>query len=160
MGTILSLAELENTCAKLRNQKKKIVFTNGCFDILHRGHVEYLIKAKSFGDVLIVGINTDASVKRIKGENRPIVEQNDRAFLISNLLPVDFVVLFDEDTPSNLIKKLKPDVLIKGADWALNNIVGKDIVEEYGGIVETIELTPSQSTSGIIRRILERYSKS
>ena len=143
---------------KLKEQNRKVVFTNGVFDILHSGHVDYLSKAKSLGDILIVGVNSDSSVRRIKGKKRPIINETERAFIISNLKPVDFVTLFDEDTPQKLIEDIIPDVLIKGADWALDKIVGKDIVEKNGGIVQTIEFVNEQSSSKIIKSILDRYS--
>ncbi len=141
----------------LKAENKKVVFTNGCFDILHSGHVDYLNKAKSFGDILIVALNTDTSVKRIKGEKRPIVDQAHRAFLVSNLKSVDYVTFFDEDTPKEIIDAIVPDVLVKGADWELENIVGRDTVESNGGKVERVEFITDQSTSGIIETILKRY---
>lgn len=158
MGKIVSLEELKNEREILRRQKKIVVFTNGVFDIIHRGHIEYLTKAKQSGDVLVVGLNTDDSVRRIKGEKRPLVTQDDRAFVVSNLVPVDFVCLFSEETPLNLITIVVPDVLVKGADWNLDNIVGRDVVERAGGKVATIEFVPDRSTSTIIDRIVERYS--
>jgi D-beta-D-heptose 7-phosphate kinase/D-beta-D-heptose 1-phosphate adenosyltransferase len=121
--------------------------------------VDYLSKAKSFGDVLIVGLNTDVSVKRIKGTKRPILKQKERVFIISNLKPVDYVVLFDEDTPEKLISELLPDILIKGADWEIEKIVGKEIVEKNGGEVKTVDFVSHQSTSQIIDLIVNRYSK-
>ncbi len=159
MSYDVSLSELKSIRDKLKNQNKKVVFTNGCFDLIHSGHVDYLSKARKLGDVLIVGVNTDQSVKRIKGENRPILKQNERAFIISNLKPVDYVILFDEDTPENLISSLIPDILVKGADWDLGKIVGKEIVEKNGGEVKTIEFVNDQSTSQIIELIVNRYSK-
>ncbi len=158
MGKIVNSQEISYIRQHLRHDKKRVVFTNGCFDIIHRGHIDYLAKAKSLGDVLIVGVNTDASVRRIKGEQRPIVEEDDRAFIVAHLSPVDFVCLFDEDTPLQLITRIVPDVLVKGADWDVGKIVGKDIVEQAGGTVETISFVPNQSTSNIIQRIVERYS--
>jgi rfaE bifunctional protein nucleotidyltransferase chain/domain len=139
--------------------KKKIVFTNGCFDILHAGHADYLNKAKSLGDILVVGINSDASVRRIKGEKRPILPQQMRAYLLDNLKPVDYVVIFEEDTPWELIKAIKPDVLVKGADWDLDRIVGADFVLSYGGRVERIAFSFDISTSKVVERILELYCK-
>ena len=138
---------------KLREQKKKVVFTNGCFDILHIGHVDYLMKAKACGDILIVALNTDSSVSRIKGSSRPIINQNERAFVVSNLKAVDYVTFFDEDTPGKIIDDLVPDVLVKGADWKLDEIVGRETVEKNGGKVERIEFISEQSTSNIINRI-------
>jgi len=158
MNNILSFEDAVKVRETFRQEKKKVVFTNGVFDIIHAGHVDYLIKAKQEGDVLFVGMNSDASVRRIKGEYRPVVTEEQRAFVLSNLKPVDFVVIFGEDTPLELIGKLIPDVLIKGADWSLDNIVGKDVVLKNGGEVKTIEFVNFQSTSGIIQTILERYS--
>jgi rfaE bifunctional protein nucleotidyltransferase chain/domain len=155
---IVELKELLELLEKVR-EKKKIVFTNGCFDILHAGHADYLNKAKSLGDILVVGINSDASVRRIKGEKRPILPQQMRAYLLDNLKPVDYVVIFEEDTPLELIKAIKPDVLVKGADWDLERIVGADFVLSYGGRVERIPFSFDISTSKIIERILGLYCK-
>jgi len=143
----------------LKDKGKKIVFTNGVFDIIHRGHIEYLLSAKDLGDVLVVGLNSDKSVKIIKGEKRPVVQQDNRAFVLSNLQPVDYVVIFDEDTPYNLIKKIKPDVLVKGADWQEDKIVGADIVKSNGGDVKTIDFVENSSSTGIIERIIQLYCK-
>jgi D-beta-D-heptose 7-phosphate kinase/D-beta-D-heptose 1-phosphate adenosyltransferase len=143
---------------KFKEQNKKVVFTNGVFDILHSGHVDYLTKAKSLGDILIVGVNSDSSVHRIKGDKRPVINEKERAFIISSLKPVDFVTIFDEDTPQMLIEDIIPDILVKGADWTLDKIVGKDVVENNGGRVQTIEFINNQSTSQIIKLILDRYS--
>jgi rfaE bifunctional protein nucleotidyltransferase chain/domain len=155
---IVELKELLELLEKVRG-KKKIVFTNGCFDLLHAGHADYLNKAKSLGDVLVVGINSDASVRRIKGEKRPILPQQMRAYLLDNLKPVDYVVIFEEDTPLELIKAIKPDVLVKGADWDLERIVGADFVLSYGGRVERIPFSFDISTSKVIERILGLYCK-
>jgi rfaE bifunctional protein nucleotidyltransferase chain/domain len=125
MGKIVGVDEITKISFELKSKGKKIVFTNGCFDILHRGHVEYLSKAKQLGDVLIVGLNSDSSVKMIKGDKRPIVPQEDRAFILSNLSFVDYVVIFDEPTPYELISKIVPDVLVKGSDWSQENVVGR-----------------------------------
>jgi len=154
---IVSLDELKKIREYYKKKSKKVVFTNGCFDLIHSGHVDYLIKAKNLGDYLIVGLNTDDSVRRIKGEKRPILNQNERAFILSSLKPVDFVCLFDEDTPAKIIAELIPDILIKGSDWSIDKIVGRDIVEENGGKVVTIDFVNNQSTSKIINTILERY---
>lgn len=143
----------------LREKNKKVVFTNGCFDILHAGHVDYLLKAREMGDILIVAINSDSSVKRIKGDSRPITPEKERLFVISSLSSVDYVTLFDEDTPFEVISKLIPDVLVKGADWSIENIVGRDIVEQNGGVVKNINFEVDQSTSKIINRILETYKE-
>jgi D-beta-D-heptose 1-phosphate adenylyltransferase (EC 2.7.7.-) len=155
---IVELEELLKLLEKVRG-KKKIVFTNGCFDILHAGHADYLNKAKSLGDILVVGINSDASVRRIKGEKRPILPQQMRAYLLDNLKPVDYVVIFEEDTPLELIKAIKPDVLVKGADWDLERIVGADFVLSYGGRVERIPFSFDISTSKVIERVLDLYCK-
>ena len=136
-----------------RKNNKKIVFSNGCFDILHRGHVEYLAKAAAFGDVMIIGLNSDASVKRLKGPSRPINDENARAFVLAGLEFVNAVVLFDEDTPYNLIKTVQPDVLVKGSDYKPENIVGYDIVMAKGGKVETIDLVEGYSTTEIINKM-------
>ena len=159
MSSSINLSDLKTIRSKLKASGKKVVFTNGVFDLIHAGHVDYLVKAKSLGDVLIVGLNSDESVKRIKGENRPILKQEERAFVLSNLKPVDFVIFFNEDTPEKLISELVPDILIKGADWPIDKIVGKDIVEKNGGEVKTIEFVNDQSTSKIIELIVKRYSK-
>jgi rfaE bifunctional protein nucleotidyltransferase chain/domain len=155
---IVELKELLELLEKVRG-KKKIVFTNGCFDILHAGHADYLNRAKSLGDILVVGINSDASMRRIKGEKRPILPQQMRAYLLDSLKPVDYVVIFEEDTPLELIKAIKPDVLVKGADWDLERIVGADFVLSYGGRVERIAFSFDISTSKVVERILELYCK-
>ena len=136
-----------------RKNGKKIVFTNGCFDILHRGHVEYLSKAAAFGDVMVVGLNTDASVKRLKGPSRPVNDEFARAFVLAGLEFVSAVVLFDEDTPYNLIKKVQPDFLVKGSDYKPENIVGYDIVTAKGGKVVTVDLVEGYSTTGTIQKM-------
>ncbi len=135
------------------NRDKKIVFTNGCFDILHLGHIKYLKKAKRLGDILIVAVNSDASVKRLKGENRPINLQQDRMEMLAELDFVDYIVSFEEDTPYELIKKINPDVLVKGGDYQIENIVGREIVEKKGGLVTTIPFIEGKSTTGIIRAL-------
>ncbi len=136
-----------------RKNGKKIVFTNGCFDILHRGHVEYLSKAAAFGDVMVVGLNTDASVKRLKGPSRPVNDEYARAFVLAGLEFVSAVVLFDEDTPYDLIKKVQPDVLVKGSDYKPENIVGYDIVTAKGGKVVTVDLVEGYSTTKTIEKM-------
>jgi D-glycero-beta-D-manno-heptose 1-phosphate adenylyltransferase len=158
MKNILSKASMKFMVEKFKEEKKKIVFTNGVFDIIHSGHIDYLIKAKELGDILIVGLNSDSSVRRIKGEKRPIINQTDRAFVLSNLKPVDYVVLFEEDTPLEIIKAIVPDVLVKGADWSLDKIVGSDVVLNNGGEVKNISFVNDQSTSRIVDLILSRYS--
>ena len=159
MSNIKNINELAEIRKELKLQNKMVVFTNGVFDILHAGHVDYLTRAKSKGDILIVAVNSDSSVKKIKGELRPIVPQNERAFIISSLKPVDYVVIFDEETPYEIIKNIIPDVLVKGADWTVENIIGRDIVEANGGKVETIEFTNDSSTTNIIKTVLERFKK-
>jgi D-beta-D-heptose 7-phosphate kinase/D-beta-D-heptose 1-phosphate adenosyltransferase len=159
MNGVKSLKEIKAIREKLKKENKKVVFTNGCFDLIHAGHVDYLSKARNFGDVLIVGLNSDTSIKRIKGDKRPILLEEERAFVISNLKPVDYVTVFEEDTPGRLINELVPDILVKGADWAIENIVGRDVVEANGGEVKTIEFVNYQSTSKIINYILEKFSK-
>ncbi|MCS7053771.1 MAG: D-glycero-beta-D-manno-heptose 1-phosphate adenylyltransferase [Ignavibacterium sp.] len=154
---ILNLDEAKKIRKKLKEESKIVVFTNGCFDLIHSGHVDYLTKAKKLGDVLFVGLNTDNSIKRIKGEKRPILNQDERAFILSNIKAVDYVCLFDEDTPEKIISELIPDVLVKGSDWTIDKIVGREIVEANGGKVITIDFVNNQSTSNIINIILQRY---
>lgn len=137
--------------------EKKIVLTNGCYDIIHAGHIHLLEKAKAFGDILVVAINSDKSIKRIKGENRPIVPQDQRALVIAALGCVDFVYIFDEDTPYELIHFIKPDVLIKGGDWTIENIVGGDVVTAIGGKVVSVPVEIETSTTKIISNILNTY---
>ena len=157
MNRNLSREELVAIRKELKANGRKVVFTNGCFDIIHSGHVDYLTKAKMMGDVLFVGINSDSSIKRIKGDKRPILDENERAFIVGSLKAVDYVTLFDEDTPKELIEAIVPDVLVKGADWTIENIVGRDVVEANGGKVETIKFVNNQSTSNIIKKILSKY---
>jgi len=130
-----------------------MVFTNGCFDILHVGHVRYLQEAKSLGDILVVALNTDASVKKLKGEGRPLQNENDRAEILSALECVDFVTLFDEETPLEIIEKLQPDVLVKGGDWKPADIVGSDVVLAKGGEVKSLSFVEGKSTSHIVDKI-------
>lgn len=137
------------------NIGKKIVFTNGCFDILHRGHVTYLSEARKLGDLLVVGVNSDASVKRLKGPERPINKEDDRAYVLSQLKSVDFVEVFTEDTPLNLIIKVKPKVLVKGGDWKIDQIVGAKEVIQNGGDVFSLNFVDGYSTTSIIHKIQE-----
>lgn len=137
---------------RLKRQRKKIVFTNGVFDILHRGHVEYLARAKGCGDVLIVGLNSDRSVRRLKGKNRPVQKQADRAAILLALKAVDHVIIFGEDTPDKLIRELRPDVLVKGSDYRMSEIVGAEYVKSQGGRVVRIPLTRGRSTTSILKR--------
>ncbi len=157
MGKVFSISELIELRRRWKSSRKKVVFTNGVFDILHRGHVEYLLAAKSMGDKLIVGVNSDASVKKIKGPLRPVVDENDRAFLVSQLVPVDAVCIFGEETPYEMINALIPDILVKGADWKVDDVVGKDVVERSGGKVLTLPFVPHRSTTSVIERIKELY---
>lgn len=159
MGKVYTLRELSEQRSVWRKEKRSVVFTNGVFDILHRGHAEYLAAAKRLGDVLVVGVNSDISVRRIKGFLRPIVPEDDRAFLISQLTSVDAVCLFDQDTPLEIISQLVPDVLVKGADWQISEIVGRDVVERAGGSVQTIALVPDRSTTNIIEQIRVRFGE-
>lgn len=147
-------ASLKALLAPLRAKGAKVVFTNGCFDLIHPGHVSYLTEAKKLGDILVVGLNSDDSVRRQgKGRGRPVMNQEERAAVLSGLKPVDHVLIFDEDTPINLIKELVPDVLVKGGDWAVENIVGRDVVEAGGGIVRAIPYIEGNSTTNIVERI-------
>ncbi len=137
----------------LKDEKRSVVFTNGCFDIIHRGHIEYLNEAKSLGDFLVVGLNSDSSVKKLKGSGRPVVGEIDRAFVLSSLKPVDCVIIFGEETPYELIKFVRPDFLVKGGDWKKEDIVGSDIVEGYGGKVISLKFIDSYSSTGLINKI-------
>lgn len=143
---------------KLKAEGKKLVFTNGCFDILHRGHVTYIAFARNQGDALCVGLNSDASVKRYKGDSRPINPEGDRAYVTASLEAVDAVVIFDEDEPKDLIAKVLPQVLVKGKDWA-HYVSGRDIVEANGGHVVLADMVEGRSTTGTIERVLKAYGK-
>lgn len=149
---VLTKQTLEQAIADFKKSNKKIVFTNGCFDLLHIGHIRYLEQAKSLGDVLIVGINTDASVQVLKGPTRPIQNENDRAEILASLKAVDHTVLFGEETPINLIKQVKPDILVKGGDWKKEQIVGWNFVESYGGEVKSLQFVDGKSTTNIIAK--------
>ena len=151
---IVCRKDLKELILKWRNANERIVFTNGCFDLLHLGHVDYLAKAKDLGERLIIGVNTDFSVKRLKGEHRPLQDENSRLHILAALQSVDAVVLFDEDTPYELIKEIEPNILVKGADYKIENIVGYDIVVSRGGSVQTIEFIEGYSTTLIEKRIL------
>jgi D-beta-D-heptose 7-phosphate kinase/D-beta-D-heptose 1-phosphate adenosyltransferase len=154
---IIKREALKEKVQALKRAGKSIVFTNGCFDFLHVGHVRYLKAAKAQGDVLVVGLNSDGSVRKIKGPRRPVVPEDERAEILASLACVDFVTLFDEPDPAMLIRLLMPDVLVKGADWATEAIVGRDIVESAGGRVVRIPLTEGVSTSGMIEKILASF---
>ncbi len=150
---IYDLKDFLNVRKKLKEQNKKLVFTNGCFDILHRGHVEYLKQAKSLGDYLVIGLNSDLSVKKIKGDLRPINNEKDRAYVLNNLKMVNAVVIFSEDTPYNIIKEIIPDLLVKGGDWSEENIVGSDIVKKAGGKVVSLKYVDDYSTTSTVNKL-------
>jgi rfaE bifunctional protein nucleotidyltransferase chain/domain len=153
VGRLYTRSELVTERARWKQEGKTVVFTNGCYDLLHLGHVRFLKQARALGDLLIVGLNTDASVQRSKGPKRPLTPQAERAEVLMSLAVVDGVVLFDEDTPRELIAELLPDILVKGADWA-HFIAGREEVEAAGGVVKTLPLQPGYSTTGIIEKIL------
>ena len=146
------------TLKKLRARHKRIVFTNGCFDILHAGHVNYLARARSLGDALVVGLNSDGSVRRLKGKARPIVTQKNRARVLAALACVDFIVVFNNPTPFDLIKAIKPDVLVKGGDWKIKDIVGGRFVRSCGGRVKSLPYIKGFSTKALIRKITVSYT--
>ena len=150
---------MKRILARLKSRGKIIVFTNGCFDILHVGHVRYLKKAKSLGDILVIGLNTDRSVKTLKGDKRPVVPEKERAEVLSALEFVDYVVFFDELDPLHLIEALKPDVLVKGADWAKDQIVGREIVEKLGGRVVRVPMVAGASSTGLIEKVKKVYGQ-
>jgi rfaE bifunctional protein nucleotidyltransferase chain/domain len=150
---LLELDEFLKIRRKLREENKKLVFTNGCFDIIHRGHVDYLTRARELGDALVVALNSDESVSKLKGEGRPVVTLIDRAFVISNLKCVDFVISFAEETPFEIISKVIPDILVKGGDWKTDQIVGRDIVENNGGKVFSLNYLDNYSTTSLFKKI-------
>lgn len=155
-GKIVTLTRLVATLRAAQRARRRVVFTNGVFDLLHPGHVKLLQRARALGDLLIVGLNSDASVKRLKGPDRPFLGQRERAYLLASLEAVDHVVIFAEDTPINVIKKIMPDVLVKGGDWSPGSIVGADIVRALGGRVVRVPLAKGFSTTGIVQRIRDR----
>jgi rfaE bifunctional protein nucleotidyltransferase chain/domain len=155
---ILTPAEARAERDRLVKEGKHLVFTNGCFDILHRGHAEYLAFARAQGDALCVGLNSDSSVRRSKGPSRPVNPEVDRAFVLASLRAVDFVVIFDEDEPKDLIARILPQILVKGKDWA-HYVSGRDIVEAHGGRVVLAEMVPGRSTTGTIERMLSSQAK-
>jgi rfaE bifunctional protein nucleotidyltransferase chain/domain len=159
LNKIKTLRELRPLIEILRGTGKKIVFTNGCFDLIHTGHTRYLAKARSLGDLLIVALNSDESVRQLKGDKRPINGQDERAETLAALESVDFVTIFDELDPHRVIFELQPDVLVKGGDWPVEKIIGRDVVEARGGKVISTGLIEGQSTTGIIERIVERYKR-
>ena len=152
-GKILSGNELDRWLAISRFRNRKIVFTNGCFDVLHRGHVDYLARASELGDQLIVGLNTDNSVRRLKGPGRPYLDEGTRSLILASLSYVSVVVLFDEDTPYELIRHIRPDILVKGGEYKIEDIVGHDLVIARGGKVLTVEMTPGYSSTGVISKL-------
>lgn len=154
---IFTWEQITKQCAIWRFKEKKIVFTNGCFDILHLGHIEYLIKSLDFGDVLIIGLNSDNSIRKIKGPGRPVNDEHARATILASLSFVHAIVLFDQETPYELIQCIRPDVLVKGDDYQVDQIVGNDIVRAGGGEIKTVGLTEGYSTTGIIKKIRESY---
>lgn len=156
-GRILTQAALQQALMKDRRARRRVAFTNGCFDLLHAGHVQYLARIKRLADRLVVGINSDASMRRLKGPGRPLVPQRDRAQVLAGLQSVDYVTVFDDDTPLDLIRAVRPDVLAKGADWASGEIIGADVVRRAGGRVVRIPLLIGRSTSRLIERIVARY---
>lgn len=156
-GKIKGNTALKRIIVRLKRQGKRVVFTNGCFDLLHYGHVQYLEDARAKGDILVVALNSDRSLMRLKGPRRPLVKQFDRMRIIAALESVDYVTLFGAQTPRHLIEMLRPDVLIKGADWARKDIAGADLVEKYGGQVSTIKLVSGRSTTNLIKRIAKNY---
>jgi D-beta-D-heptose 7-phosphate kinase/D-beta-D-heptose 1-phosphate adenosyltransferase len=157
---IRTLDAVKEEAARLRAAGRRIVFTNGCFDILHPGHTRYLLEARKLGDYLVVALNSDRSVRAIKGEGRPVIPEDDRAEVLAALESVDAVVLFDEEDPLEVIKTLKPDILVKGGDWEEDAIIGAPEVKNAGGLVKTIPVLPGRSSSRIIRRIQEGSPRS
>lgn len=160
MNKILSREALKIEVERRREEGQKIAFTNGCFDILHVGHVRYLAEARAMGDCLILALNSDASVRAIKGEKRPLIPEGERAEVAASLEAVDYVVLFDETTPMSLIEYLRPDCLIKGGDWREEDVVGGDAVRSWGGEVALIPVVEGASTTNIVEKILSVYGKS
>jgi D-beta-D-heptose 7-phosphate kinase/D-beta-D-heptose 1-phosphate adenosyltransferase len=158
--TVLELEELKKIISMAKSTDKKVVFTNGCFDIIHGGHIEFLQKAKSMGDILVVGLNTDQSVKKLKGENRPIKNEKERANILAALKYIDYITLFSESTPEKLIREIKPDILVKGDDYKIDEVVGREIVEGYGAKVELIPIVQGHSTTQTLAKIMEKHKAS
>jgi D-beta-D-heptose 7-phosphate kinase/D-beta-D-heptose 1-phosphate adenosyltransferase len=156
---IRTLEEIIGLRAQFRESGKKLVFTNGCFDLLHVGHVRYLNQARSIGDALIVGLNSDQSVREIKGDSRPVIPELERAEVLAALASVDYVFIFADPTPQRVIDAIVPDVLVKGADWEISNIVGRDTVENAGGVVLNIPLVEGSSTTDIIQTVLRNFGQ-
>jgi D-beta-D-heptose 7-phosphate kinase/D-beta-D-heptose 1-phosphate adenosyltransferase len=156
---IKNLDALLAITAEERARGKKIVFTNGCFDLLHVGHVKYLQKARSFGDILILGLNSDASIRRLKGEKRPLICEEERAHILAALDCISYIVIFENDTPLELIQAIQPDILVKGGDYTLEGVVGREIVEAAGGRVELVTFVDGKSTTNIIEKVLQSYGE-
>jgi D-beta-D-heptose 7-phosphate kinase/D-beta-D-heptose 1-phosphate adenosyltransferase len=152
-------SELREIIEDMHTAGKKVVFTNGCFDLIHTGHVRYLKMARGYGDALVLAVNSDDSIRRIKGDKRPITPQEERVEVLAALSMVDYVTVFDEDDPHRVIAELNPDVLVKGGDWEIEKIIGRDIVEANGGTVHSIPYIEGSSTTEIIERIISRYGK-
>lgn len=150
---IIGSSKLSKLLSRLSSKGKRVVFTNGCFDIIHVGHVDYLSKARDMGDILVVGLNSDSSVKKIKGKDRPINKEYDRAIVLASLFFVDYVTIFSETTPEKLIKKVRPDILVKGGDWKIEDIVGSSFVKSYGGSVKRIHFVKGYSTTSILKKL-------
>lgn len=150
--------QLNRILTSLRSKDKRVVFTNGCFEVIHTGHIRCLTRAKKSGDILVVAVNSDSSVRRLKGKNRPVVCEKDRMEIVAALECVDYVVLFREDTPGEIIEYLKPDILVKGADYKLHEIVGRKTMKRYGGKVKTIPLVKNKSTTRLIKHICQTYT--
>ncbi|MDR3134952.1 MAG: D-glycero-beta-D-manno-heptose 1-phosphate adenylyltransferase [Deltaproteobacteria bacterium] len=155
---IMSLAQAVKTSEKLAKASKQVVFTNGCFDLLHPGHLRYLDQARGLGDFLMVGLNSDSSIRKIKGPNRPVRNQAERAEMLAGLGMVDGIVIFDEETPLNVIKALKPRLLVKGGDWGISEIVGSEVVLGSGGEVRSLTLEKGFSTTSLIERVAKAYA--
>lgn len=153
---IISREEIGSRVISWRKESRKLVFTNGCFDILHSGHVRYLQTAAGYGDILVLGLNSDSSIRKLKGPHRPIISQDDRAYLLSAIEAIDFIVIFEEETPDSLIQMISPDVLVKGGDYLPENVVGYDTVKENGGYVKIVPFVKGKSTSRIVNSILEQ----
>jgi len=156
-GKILPRKELALLLEPLRRAGKNMVFTNGCFDLLHAGHVKYLQQARGLGDLLVLGLNSDSSIRRLKGEKRPLLEESERAQILAALDCIDYLTIFDEDTPLELLQLLQPKILVKGGDYRPEDVVGKELVESYGGRVELIQFVDGKSTTNIIEKVLSRY---
>ena len=158
--TVLGIDELKKIIGLAKSTEKKVVFTNGCFDIIHGGHIEFLQKAKSLGDILVVGLNTDNSVRNLKGEGRPIKTEKERADILSALKFIDYITLFNEATPEKLIREIRPDILVKGDDYKIDDVVGREIVEGYGAHVELIPIVKGHSTTMTLEKILANHRPS